>query len=73
MRQYNIPTLAQVMACRLIGTNPLSEPMLPYCQLDPEEHILMKFDSNSKVYIQEKCAVSTFICVDVYELIKQKW
>ena len=30
------------MACRLIGTKPLSEPIQPYCQLDHEEHIIMK-------------------------------
>ena len=29
MRLYNIP--------KLFGTKPLSEPMLPYCQLDPNE------------------------------------
>ena len=33
MRQYNIATLIQIMAGRLCGTKPLSEPMLPYCQL----------------------------------------
>ena len=33
MRQYNIPTLLQIMACRLSGTKPLSEPVLPYCHL----------------------------------------
>ena len=27
------------MACRLFSTKPLSEPMLPYCQLGPKEHI----------------------------------
>ena len=26
------------MACRLFGAKPLSEPMLPYCQLDHREH-----------------------------------
>ena len=27
----NFPSLAQVMACRLSGAKPLSEPMLEYC------------------------------------------
>ena len=27
----NKPSLAQIMACRLVGTKPLSEPMLEYC------------------------------------------
>ena len=35
MRQYSITTLLQIMTCCLIGTKPLSELMLPYCQLDP--------------------------------------
>ena len=30
------------MACRLFGDNPLSEPMIIYCQLDLEEYISMK-------------------------------
>ena len=36
MRQHNIPTLLQIMACRLFSAKQLSEPMLPYCQLDPK-------------------------------------
>ena len=28
MRQWTVSTLVQIMACRLIGANPLSEPML---------------------------------------------
>ena len=32
IRQYNIWTLLQIMACRLFGTKPLHEPMLQYCQ-----------------------------------------
>ena len=34
MHQYNIPTLLQIMAFCLFGTKPLSEPKLPYCQLE---------------------------------------
>ena len=40
-----MPTLFQIMACHLFGSKPLSEPMLPYCQLDPKEHILVKIYS----------------------------
>ena len=43
MRQYILPTLGLKMACRLFGAKPLSEPILPYCQLDHEEHISVKF------------------------------
>ena len=31
MRQYNMPALVKILACRLPGTKPLSESMLPYC------------------------------------------
>ena len=54
MRQYNIPALLQIMACRLFGAKPLSEPMLPYCQLDPKEHILVKFYSKLKIFLFTK-------------------
>ena len=30
----NQPSLAQIMACRLVGTKPLSEPMLEYRYLE---------------------------------------
>ena len=38
MRQHNIPTVLQIMACPLFNTKPLYWPMLVYCQLDPKEH-----------------------------------
>ena len=31
MHQQTIPSLVQITACRLVGANPLSEPMLEYC------------------------------------------
>ena len=39
MRQYNIATLVQIMACRLLGGKPLTEPILPYSQLHHKERI----------------------------------
>ena len=30
-RQKTRPSLVQIMACRLFGAKPLSEPMLEYC------------------------------------------
>ena len=54
LRQHNIPTLLQIMACRLFGAKPLSEPMLPYCQLDPTEHISMKFYSKFRSFHSRK-------------------
>ena len=50
MRQYNVPTLVQIMVCRLIGAKPSYEPMLPYCQLDPEEYISVKFYLKFKIF-----------------------
>ena len=35
MRRYPKPSLVQIMAWRLDGAKPLSEPMLEYCYLDP--------------------------------------
>ena len=52
-QQYNIPTLFQIMACRLFDAKPLSEPMLPYCQLDPKEHISIKFHLKFKRKFKE--------------------
>ena len=31
MRRWTGSALVQIMACRLVGTKPLSEPMLEYC------------------------------------------
>ena len=35
--------LVEIMACRLFGAKPLSEPMLEYCQFDPWEQTSVKF------------------------------
>ena len=35
MRQWIRSALVQIMACRLCGAKPLSEPMLEYCQSHP--------------------------------------
>ena len=59
MHHYNIPTLLQIMACCLFGNKLLSEPMLPYCQLDPKDHISVKF--YLKVFIQEN-ALENVVC-----------
>ena len=36
-------TLLQVTTCSLIGTKPLPKPILTYCQIDPMEHISLRF------------------------------
>ena len=58
MHQYNIPTLLQIAACRLFGAKPLSEPMLPYCQLDHKEHISVKsFFFKFRGFHSRKCTL----------------
>ena len=49
-----LSALFHIMACRLDGTKPLSEPMLTYCQLDPKEHISMKFYLKFKYFHSTK-------------------
>ena len=41
------------MACRLVGAKPLSESLLDYCQLDPYEHISMKFETKYNNFIDK--------------------
>ena len=45
MRQEIMPSSGQMMACPLIGANPLSEPMIAYCQMDHWEQLSMEFES----------------------------
>ena len=45
MRRWTGSTLVQTMACRLVGTKPLSEQMPVYCQLEPWKQISVKFES----------------------------
>ena len=51
MRHYNKPTLVQIMACRLFGAKPLSEPVLLCWQL--MNLISWNFIQNSKDFIKE--------------------
>ena len=55
MYQWTGPALVQIMACRLGGAKPLSEPMLICCQLDPKQHISMKFYLKFKYFHSRKC------------------
>ena len=48
----NLSSLVQIMVCRLIGAKPLSEPMLDYCQLDPCEHISVKFNPTTTILLK---------------------
>ena len=48
-----LPLLVKIMACCLVGSKPLSEPMMEYCWFDHLEHISVTFNRNSHVFIQE--------------------
>ena len=47
-------TLVQILARRLFGAKPLSEPMLSYCHLDHKERILVKFRLKFKSFHSRK-------------------
>ena len=55
MRQWIGLALVQVMACHLLGTKPLPEPMLSYCQLDSWEQISVKYESELYHFHWRKC------------------
>ena len=48
MRQWIWSALVHIMACRLFGTKPLSEPMLEYC-----EKVQWNSNENTKVFTHE--------------------
>ena len=52
VRKWNIPSLLQIMACRLFGTKPFSEPMLHIIKCIPRNIFQWNFIENSKVSIQ---------------------
>ena len=65
MRQYNVLALFEIMACRLLGAEPLLEPMLPYCQLVPKEHIQVIFYLKRKRFNSRKrsnAKISVSVC-----------
>ena len=53
--RWNGPAFVQIMACRLDSAKPLSEPMPTYCQLEPKEHISIKFYLKFKYFHSRKC------------------
>ena len=65
MRQCNMPTLLQIMVCRLFGTKPLSEPILPFCQLGPKEHASVKFRLKFNSFHSRKCTWKIVVCWSV--------
>ena len=49
------PSLVQIMACHLFSTKPLSEPMLHYCQLGPQEQTSVKLYWKFKHFRSKNC------------------
>ena len=54
MRRQPKTSLVQIMACRLYGAKPLSEPKLEYCQLNPWEPTSVKSYSKLKHFHSRK-------------------
>ena len=50
MDQWTKLSLFKIIACRLFGAKPLSEPVLTYYQLHPKEYISMKFYLKCKTF-----------------------
>ena len=67
MLQETIPSLIQIMTCRLFSAKPLSDPVMTYCQLNHEEHIskqhCLKFKSfhSSKAFEDIVCEMAAIL------------
>ena len=55
MRQWIRCALVQIMASRLFDAKPKSTSMLCYCQLDPKDQTLLKFESKYNILHYRKC------------------
>ena len=54
MRQWQRPSIVQIMGCRLVDAKPLSEPMLVYCvNWNVMNKRQWNSNRNSNIYIQE--------------------
>ena len=70
MRQWKV-SLVQIMACRLFGVKPLSEPMLNYHQLDPWVQTSVKLIKIRK-FIHES-ASENIVCEMAAILFRGRW
>ena len=61
MRRWTGSTLVQIMACRLVGAEPLSEPMLEYCYWTLRNNLQENCSRNSYIFIQEN-AFENVVC-----------
>ena len=55
MRQSIRSSLVQVMACRLVGTKPLPEPVLIYSNLKAQEQTFVKLNEKHDAFHQRTC------------------
>ena len=53
VRLWTGSALDKVMACHLLGAKPLPQPMMTFCQLNPEDPTPMKSESKYKIFIHE--------------------
>ena len=65
-------TLVQVMTYHLVGTKPLPEPMLSYCQLDPRNKLQWNLNYNTKLFIHENAFI-TVLCKMATILSRVRW
>ena len=72
MHQWIKSVLVQIMACRLFGAKPLSEPMLGYCQLNPLNKIQWIFNRNTNLFIHEN-ASQNIVCQKAAILSRGRW
>ena len=59
----------QIMACRLFGTKPLSEQILSYCQLGPQEQTWVHFKYKDEHFLPQK-SVKKLVCKAVAILFR---
>ena len=70
MRQWTLWELVKVMACRLFDAKPLPQPMLTYCQLDPNlSEIWIKITKN----FIHKNAFENAVCEMAAILSRESW
>ena len=53
IHQWSRPLLVQIMACCLLGSKPLSEPLLTYSQLNHKEKNQCNINWSSNIFFQE--------------------
>ena len=61
MRHQPRPSLVQLKACGRFGAQPLYEPMLYHCQLDPRNKLQSNCLRNSNIFVQEN-ATENVVC-----------